>query len=111
MTRLLVALLAVGFLFAACGSGDAPQPTETATTERAEREATVSQQQDQQVVAEEAVEEQVEEQVEVEQAASEAQVDELPVDAVGVHKGVRSQRNMLGEPDAPVLIEHFGDFT
>ncbi len=109
MTRLLVALLAVGFLFVACGSEDAPQPTETATTERAEREATVSQQQDQQAEAQE--ESASEAEVEVEEEESEAQVDELPVDAVGVHKGVRSQRNMLGEPDAPVLIEHFGDFT
>ena len=35
----------------------------------------------------------------------------MPQDDIGEHKGVRAQRNVLGEPDAPVLIEYYGDFT
>lgn len=41
----------------------------------------------------------------------EQQAINLPPEEIGEHKGVRSQRNVLGEPDAPVLIEYYGDFT
>lgn len=102
MTRMLSALLAFGLLAAACGSGGEDQPvaTGTATSERAERQATVSRQQQ--------PTRQVQQQ---QQTATEQQVVELPADIIGVHKGVRSERNILGEPDAPVEIRYFGDFT
>ena len=35
----------------------------------------------------------------------------MPEDIVGEHKGLRSERNVLGDPDAPVEIRYFGDFT
>ena len=124
MQRLLIVLAAVGLFLVACGSGAEPQGTGTATSERAEREATVSEQQDQGEA--ERVPEQVGEQGEQvpEQVGEQAEqvpdqvgddeeqaVVELPAEIVGEHKGVRSEGNVLGEPDAPVLIEHFGDFT
>ncbi len=113
MARLLIAVLSVGLIAVACGSGSEPEGTGTASSERAEREATVSEQQDQGEA--ERVPEQVGEQAgqvpdQVGDGEDQA-VDALPVDAVGEHKGVRSEGNVLGEPDAPVLIEHFGDFT
>lgn len=120
MTRLLVALVAFSLVVLACGSGgDDPQPGGTATSERAERSASVSEQEAQADVAvadEEAEEdsdvaEQVAAQAEAQEEDSDAQVVELPVDVVGVHKGVRSQRNVLGDPDAAVEIMYFGDFT
>ncbi len=135
MQRLLIVLAAVGLFLVACGSGAEPQGTGTATSERAEREATVSEQQDQgeaervpEQVGEQAerVPEQVGEQAEQvpDQVGKQAEqvpdqvgddeeqaVVELPAEIVGEHKGVRSEGNVLGEPDAPVLIEHFGDFT
>jgi chemotaxis methyl-accepting protein methylase len=126
MARLLIVLLSIGLFAIACGSGEEPQPTGTATSERAEREATVGQeaQEEDSAVAEQASEtaaeeeaaEQIAEQV-AEQVAEQAgdgeeqAVVELPAEIVGEHKGVRSAGRVLGEPDAPVLIEHFGDFT
>ena len=46
-----------------------------------------------------------------EEEPQEQQVVELPTEIVGVHKGVRSERNVLGEPDATVEIRYYGDFT
>ena len=113
MQRLLIVLAAVGLFLVACGSGAEPQGTGTVSSERAEREATVSEQQDQGEA--ERVPEQVGEQAEQvpEQVGDDEEqaVVELPAEIVGEHKGVRSEGNVLGEPDAPVLIEHFGDFT
>lgn len=132
--RLPLVLLTLAFLLAACGSGDEAQPTGTATSERAERQATVAEQQEAAVQEEaEAVEAVQEDQpiqqtqqqqqsaVEVEQqqriqptqedAEDEEQADQLPAEIVAVHKGVRSERHVLGEPDAPVEIRYFGDFT
>lgn len=62
-------------------------------------------------VEEEQVESAGEQEAAEEPQQQDQQAIELPVDEVGEHKGVRSQRNVLGEPDAPVRIEHFGDFT
>ena len=131
--RLLLVPLTLVLLAVACGSGDEAQPGATAASEREERQATVAQQQEAAVQEDaEALEagqetqpvQQVQQQqsaVEVEQqqqiqptqedTEGEEQVDELPSEIVGVHKGVRSERNVLGEPDAPVEIRYFGDFT
>ena len=130
MIKLTVVLLVFSVLVAACRSGDELQPTGTETSERVEREATIAEGQvaeqqtqptvEQQEVAEvvEAAQQQAEDQAtqsqQIEQASEDEEeepVDELPVEIVGVHKGVRSEGRVLGEPDAPVLIEHFGDFT
>ena len=59
VTRLFAALLVVGSIAVACGSGGEGQPTGTATSERVERQATVAQQQ---------------------QAAPDSEVEEQPVD-------------------------------
>ena len=129
MRHLLALLLVVGLAAVACGSGeDAPQPTGTESSQRAERGATVTQQEvEQQPVEVELVQqvqqtEQAEQagqepeqpqqvQVEEEDIDAEPEVDSLPTEIVGTHKEVRSEGRVLGEPDAPVLIEHFGDFT
>lgn len=116
MTRVFAALLVIGSIVVACGSGDETQPTATATAERVEREATVAQQQ--QAAPDAEVEEQPVDEPEPQQQTAapeeepqEQQVVELPTEIVGEHKGVRSERNVLGEPDAPVEIRYYGDFT
>ncbi len=107
MRSLLAGLVLVAAFVIACGSGDdSPPSTATQTSQRAEREATVSQQQAQPQPAQSAAAEQPQPEVQ-----DDARTDPLPTDAVGEHKGLRSQRNLLGEPDAPVLIEYYGDFT
>ncbi len=136
MRQLAVGLFALGVLLVACGSGDdAPQPTGTATSERVERQATVAQQQQETSVQHESPEPESDQQVQQAQQAVQAQqtaervepsqqiqeaeeeledepqADELPAEIVGLHKGVRSERHVLGEPDAPVEIRYFGDFT
>ncbi len=40
----------------------------------------------------------------------EEQGDTVTVVSVSYHKGVAAERHVLGEPDAPVVILHFGDF-
>ncbi|MYA01679.1 MAG: hypothetical protein F4038_05575 [Chloroflexi bacterium] len=116
MTRLFAALLVVGSIAVACGSGGEGQPTGTATSERVERQATVAQQQ--QAAPDADVEEQPVDEAEPQQQTAapeeepqEQQVVELPTEIVGEHKGVRSERHVLGEPDAPVEIRYYGDFT
>ncbi len=103
LTMVVIAALTVGLVAAACGSGDDAQPTGTETSTRAARQASVMQQDQQAQPAEP--------QTQDDEAADQQGQATLPADAVGEHKGVRSQRNVLGEPDAPILIEHFGDFT
>ncbi len=108
MRSLLAGLVLVAAFVIACGSGDdPPRSTATQTSQRAEREATVSQQQRAQLQPEQSA---AAEQPQPD-AQDDAQTEPLPTDAVGEHKGLRSQRNLLGEPDAPVLIEYYGDFT
>lgn len=126
MTRLIAALLVVGSIAVACGSGEeVERETGTATSERVERQATVSEeqvvqeaqgtpeeqvaQQSQQAGQDEAA--QAEQVSAPEEQTDEQQVVELPTEIVGEHKGVRSERNVLGEPDAPVEIRYYGDFT
>ena len=141
LLSVLIALVGLALFAVACGSGDAtPQPSaiETETSQRADRQATVLQQdqeqeaeiavaddaaepeqqveqvQDQQVESEEAQAEQAqaEQQVEAPQETSDdQQVVVPPEDVVGEHKGVRSERNVLGDPDASVEILYYGDFT
>jgi hypothetical protein len=110
MRCLIVLLLVSVFFLASCGSGgDSPQSTGTETSQRAERQATVSQQQTQSVPEEQdtssiAEEQQVED-------SEDQQVVELPPELVGEHKGLRSERHVLGDPDAPIEIRYYGDFT
>lgn len=129
MPKIALGCLALSALLLACGSADDAQPTATQTSERVERQATVSQQQQLQQEAVQAPPTRQSQQVEQtqqptqateqpqqiqqpeEQVEDEPQADQLPAQIVGLHKGVRSQANTLGDPDAPILIEHFGDFT
>ena len=134
----LIALVGLALFSVACGSGDStPQPsaTETETSQRADRQATVLEQQQQQEAAipvaddqadqqaDDQADDQAEAEQQAEQAAAEQQVEApqetsddqqvvaLPEDVVGEHKGVRSERNVLGDPDASVEILYYGDFT
>ena len=150
----LCALSALSALIIACGGGDNPQPTGTATSERAERQETVSQASDQDgapvqetdtpsPTAQSSQSAQPEQSTQAAQSSdsapsdsstdadsqpqddaaaeqaqstSDAEPDEeqavaTPVDVVGEHKGLRSERNVLGDPDASVEIRYYGDFT
>lgn len=132
MRGLVGVLVALALLLAACGSADDVEPTGTETSERAPREATVGQaQQQQRSQQSQAVQQQadpqqvgqqdqqtVDDQPAAEPSDPEAQpeADDRPAVApepsiVGTHKGVQSEGRTLGLATAPVLIEHFGDFT
>ena len=129
MPKIALGCLALSALLLACGSADDSQPTATETAQRIQRQATVAQQQqlqqdtvqtpptqqlqqvEQTQQPTQATEQPQQIQQPEEQVEDEPQADQLPAQIVGLHKGVRSQANTLGDPDAPILIEHFGDFT
>ncbi len=128
MQRLLVIALALGLIVSACGSGDELQPTATETSQRAQRQATALEQEEPQLEAVAEVDEptasaQPDEQAQAEQAQTDQQIDApqddnadqqvvvLPEEIVGEHKGIRSERHVLGDPDSPVEILYYGDFT
>ena len=83
---LLVTVLALA-LGASCGSGETPEPQPTETTARAERTQSVSQQEQQTTAAERA-----------EPAANDPRA------------GLLVSRNVVGDPEAPVLIVEYSDF-
>lgn len=91
------------------------QPTGTEISPREARQATVLQEQEREPQeTAQPVDQQARDgaaQAESADQGQEQQAINLPPDEIGEHKGVRSQRNLLGEPDAPVLIEYYGDFT
>ena len=138
MRGLVGVLVALAVLLAACGSADDVEPTGTETSERAPREATVGQAQQQQQSQQSQQSQQiqaVQQQADPQQVGQQEQqtVDDQPAaepsdpepqpeavdhsavapepSIVGTHKGVRSEGRTLGLAAAPVLIEHFGDFT
>ena len=123
MQRLLVIALALGLIVSACGSGDELQPTATETSQRAQRQATALEQEEPQLEAVAEVDEPVQAEQHVEQAQTDQQIDApqddnadqrvvvLPEEIVGEHKGIRSERHVLGDPDSPVEILYYGDFT
>ena len=83
---LLAAALALA-LGASCGSGEAPEPQPTETTARAERTQSVSQQAQQTTATERG-----------EPAANDPRA------------GLLVSRNVVGDPEAPVLIVEYSDF-
>ncbi len=87
LTRWILPLM-IGALIAACGSGGAPDSSETGTvrSERDARDASIMQQ---------------ERQI----AASAAGVIDF-----GHREGLPFTRNVVGDPDAPVLIVEYSDF-
>lgn len=98
---LVVLLLGLaGGLAAACGSDDAPVAADSAAQAQVE-------------VVEQA---QAEEEGEVvgpqppEAEPEEDQGGDVSVVSVVYHEGIVAERNVLGDPDAPVLIMYFGDF-
>lgn len=101
-----MALLAgLGLLMSACGSGDAPDDrdredasTGTVRTERAERDASIMEQQ------------QVEQAGEQETAEVGEEIDETGVIDFGHREGLPFTRNVVGDPEAPVLIVEYSDF-
>ena len=140
MSQTFVLLLIMsGVAAAACSGGDGPSAAGTPGGERGERDATVVEEQaesvavEQQQVSPEVEAEVVEEAAQVEQAAEaagaeeaiEAEVedaseqtitfDEELVERIAAglaeHRaGLMVERNVLGDPAAPVLIVEYGDF-
>ncbi len=126
LTRQLVVLIVgLGWLLSACGSGGAPadQDGQTAATatprsERTEREATIMQQQEQ-PPAETGAESEpqqagpAEETIEVEASGDDAPSEQAAVAGVigyGHRQGLPFSRNVVGDPEAPVLIVEYSDF-
>ena len=103
----------VGLLVSACGSGgesadqgDEPTATGTERSERADRQASIMQQQDQQSAAES---EQID-QVDASDDTSELQANELGEIDFGHREGLPFIRNVVGDPEAPVVIVEYSDF-
>lgn len=92
---LAMLLAGIGLLFSACGSGgeqaDEDVPTGTVRSERADREASIMQQ---------------------EQGAARSgdARAESGVIAFGHREGLPFTRNVVGDPEAPVLIVEYSDF-
>ncbi len=114
-------VLGLGLVAAACGTGGAPvdqqgEPvsTETPRSERAEREATIMQQQQSQEQMQQLMQQQDEAQVEQAEAPSEeapiAGVTEVGEIDFGHRQGLPYLRNSVGDPDAPVVIVEYSDF-
>lgn len=83
---LLAAVLTLA-LAASCGSGETPAPQPTETSSRAERTQSAAQQEQQTVAAEKD-----------EPAANDPRA------------GLMISRNVVGDPEAPVLIVEYSDF-
>lgn len=83
---LVVAALALA-LAASCGSGETPEPQPTESSSRAERTQSVAQQEQQTVAAEQ----------------------DAPA-ANDPRAGLMISRNVVGDPEAPVLIVEYSDF-
>ena len=125
----LVALaLVCGVLVSACGSGgdvanqsDQSTTTGTERSERAERQASIMQQQDQQDQQAQSTAE-TDSASETEQTEQAEQVDVSSVDApdqratelgeidFGHREGLPFIRNVVGDPEAPVVIVEYSDF-
>ena len=125
-------LAAVGLLAAACSGGDAPSATGTPSGEREQRAAAAQVEAQAEPAAAQAQQEQVVE-VEQEQVAQAEEAEEVveaefedeseqtitfdeqaverAVAALAAHRaGLEVERNVLGDPAAPVLIVEYGDF-
>ena len=93
LTTLVLAL--AGFAVAACGSGDEePAPVQ----EQAQPEQPQEAQQAEPIGPQPA------------EAEEDDQADAPTTVAVSYHKGVAAERHVLGDPDAAIVILHFGDF-
>ena len=98
----------VGLLVSACGSGgesadqsDEPTATGTERSERAERQASIMQQQVQVAAGTERVPDQV---------GDGEEADQLGVIDFGHREGLPFIRNVVGDPEAPVVIVEYSDF-
>ena len=98
MTRslCLLAIAAVAaVLIAACGSGGAPSTGDTPRSERQYRQASIMQQQDAAVA----------------QSHGAGLEFDIPAEITFGHReGLPFTRNVVGDPDAPVLIVEYSDF-
>ena len=119
----LVALaVGVGLLVSACGSGgesadqsDEPTATGTERSERADRQASIMQQQVQQsqttAETDNASETEQAEQVDVSSDdAPDQRATELGEIDFGHREGLPFIRNVVGDPEAPVVIVEYSDF-
>ena len=117
---LLACGLALGVLLSACGSGERDAEGEqsgltgTVRSERAEREASIMQQEEAQQEQTAAESERVPEQVgDGAQGGAEqvdAGVEQGGVIDFGHREGLPFTRNVVGDPEAPVLIVEYSDF-
>lgn len=108
---LAVLALGLGVVVAACGSGGGladqdgqPVSTETPRSERAEREATIMEQQAQEVAGQQAEQADQEADEVVNVAAASGVID------YGHREGLPFTRNVVGDPDAAVVIVEYSDF-
>jgi hypothetical protein len=106
---LLACGLALGVLLSACGSGgveDEPVSTGTVRSERVEREASITQEETEQVA---------------DHVGDGEQAGEIPASGAdmteqggvidfGHREGLSFLRNTVGDPEAPVLIVEYSDF-
>ena len=97
MRWLLMALAgALAMISVACGSGDDPAPTGTVRTERDDRQTSISQQQSPPDEPRQSF-------------AADLTAEDGVID-FGHRQGLPFQRNVVGDPDAPVLIVEYSDF-
>ena len=114
---LLACVLGLALLLSACGSGGGAQQqhgqspsTETPRSERAPRQATIMQQQQEQAPA---AADQPTQSEQLDPASEEPPQQESIVGSqidFGHRKGLAFNRNVIGDPDAPVLIVEYSDF-
>ena len=115
---LLACVLGLALLLSACGSGGGaqqqhgqPLSTETPRSERAPRQATIMQQQHQEQVP--AAADQPAQSEQLDPSSEEPPQQESIVASridFGHRKGLAFNRNVIGDPDAPVLIVEYSDF-
>lgn len=116
---LLVCGLSLGVLLSACGSGGSrdaksgqPLSTETPRGDRAERQASIMQQEQETPAAAQETPTAGQETPAAGQAANaaQAQPEHSGVIDFGHREGLPYTRNVVGDPEAPVLIVEYSDF-
>lgn len=115
---LVVLTLGLGVAVAACGAGGGagdgdgqPVSTETPRSERAEREATIMEQQAQQVAGQAGQDEPAAD-TPIESGTGEVEDEAAAAGVIdfGHREGLPFARNVVGDPDAPVVIVEYSDF-
>ena len=113
---LLACVLGLALLLSACGSGGGAQQqhgqslsNETPRSERAPRQATIMQQQEQAPAAADQPAQSEQLDPSSEEPPGQESIVGSQID-FGHRKGLAFNRNVVGDPDAPVLIVEYSDF-